>query len=114
MKALTQERDELKQDNLEPGNDLKKEHAETLSQLFEALRLLKDEQDRGAIDKPSLVTFRLSRVSSSRKTVIYQSINQSNFYSANIPSAARLSGATARSVFKYKSNQREGGRDLET
>ena len=30
------------------------------------------------------------------------SINQSNFYSANIPGVARLSGATARSVFKYK------------
>ena len=29
-------------------------------------------------------------------------INQSNFYSANIPSVARLSGATARLVFKYK------------
>ena len=29
-----------------------------------------------------------------------QSINQSNFYSANIPGIARLSGATARSVFK--------------
>ena len=27
-------------------------------------------------------------------------INQSNFYSANIPGIARLSGATARSVFK--------------
>ena len=34
--------------------------------------------------------------------VIYQSINQSNFYSANIPGVARLSGATDRSVFKYK------------
>ena len=31
-----------------------------------------------------------------------QSINQSIFYSANIPGVARLSGATARSVFKYK------------
>ena len=31
---------------------------------------------------------------------INQSINQSNFYSANIPGIARLSGATARSVFK--------------
>ena len=30
----------------------------------------------------------------------YQSINQSNFYSANIPGVARFSGATARSVFK--------------
>ena len=30
----------------------------------------------------------------------FQSINQSNFYSANIPGVARLSGATARSVFK--------------
>ena len=29
----------------------------------------------------------------------YQSINQSNFYSTNIPSKARLSGATAKSVF---------------
>ena len=32
----------------------------------------------------------------------YQSINQSNFYSANIPSKARLSGATAKSVFNSK------------
>ena len=31
---------------------------------------------------------------------INQSINQSNFYSANIPGVVRLSGATARSVFK--------------
>ena len=31
---------------------------------------------------------------------INQSINQSNFYSVNIPGVARLSGATARSVFK--------------
>ena len=31
---------------------------------------------------------------------INQSINQSNFYSANIPGVARLSGATARSVSK--------------
>ena len=30
------------------------------------------------------------------------SINQSNFYSANIPGVARLSGATARSVFKWE------------
>ena len=30
----------------------------------------------------------------------YQLINQSNFYSANMPGVARLSGATARSVFK--------------
>ena len=30
----------------------------------------------------------------------FQLINQSNFYSANIPSIARLSGTTARSVFK--------------
>ena len=33
---------------------------------------------------------------------INQSINQSHFYSANILGVARLSGATARSVFKYK------------
>ena len=32
----------------------------------------------------------------------YQSINQSNFYSANIPGEARLSGATAKSVFNSK------------
>ena len=31
-----------------------------------------------------------------------QSINQSNFYSTNIPGIARLSGATARSAFKYE------------
>ena len=30
------------------------------------------------------------------------SINQSNFYSANIPGEARLSGATAKSVFNSK------------
>ena len=33
---------------------------------------------------------------------INQPINQSNFYSTNIPGVARLSGATARSVFKGK------------
>ena len=33
---------------------------------------------------------------------INQSINQSNFYSANIPGKARLSGATAKSVFNSK------------
>ena len=32
----------------------------------------------------------------------YQSINQSNFYSANILSEARLSGTTAKSVFNSK------------
>ena len=31
--------------------------------------------------------------------MINQSINQSNFYSANIPRVARLSGATAKTVF---------------
>ena len=31
-----------------------------------------------------------------------QSINQSTFYGANIPSKARLSGATAKSVFNSK------------
>ena len=31
-----------------------------------------------------------------------QSNNQSNFYSANIPGKARLSGATAKSVFNSK------------
>ena len=35
-----------------------------------------------------------------KTSTAYQSINQSNFYSANIPGVARLSGATARSVFK--------------
>ena len=35
-------------------------------------------------------------------TMVNQSINRSNFYSANIPGVARLSGAKARSVFKYK------------
>ena len=33
-----------------------------------------------------------------------QSINQSNFYSANIPAVARLSGGTSRSVFKWCSD----------
>ena len=33
------------------------------------------------------------------------SINQSNFYSANIPGEARLSGATAKSVFNSKSRK---------
>ena len=33
-------------------------------------------------------------------SLINQSINQSNFYSANIPGVARLSGSTDRSVFK--------------
>ena len=36
------------------------------------------------------------------KGIINQSINQSNFYSANIPGEARLSGATAESVFNSK------------
>ena len=31
-----------------------------------------------------------------------ESINQSNLYSANIPGEARLSGATAKSVFNSK------------
>ena len=34
--------------------------------------------------------------------VAYQSINQSNFYSTNIPSEARLSGATVNLVFDCK------------
>ena len=34
--------------------------------------------------------------------LINQSINQSNFYSANIPGKARLSGTTAKSVFNSK------------
>ena len=33
---------------------------------------------------------------------INQSINQSNFYNANISGKARLSGATAKSVFNSK------------
>ena len=33
---------------------------------------------------------------------VYSFINQSNFYSANIPGKARLSGATAESVFNCK------------
>ena len=33
-------------------------------------------------------------------TFLYQSINQSNLYSAINPGVARLSGATARPVFK--------------
>ena len=32
----------------------------------------------------------------------HQSINQSNFYTANIPGEVRLSGATAKSVFNSK------------
>ena len=32
------------------------------------------------------------------KSGIYWSLNQSNFYSANIPSVARLSGATVKSA----------------
>ena len=36
------------------------------------------------------------------KSLAYQSINQLKFYSANIPSEARLSGATAESVFNSK------------
>ena len=31
--------------------------------------------------------------------IVHQSINQSNFYSPNIPDEARLGGATAESVF---------------
>ena len=36
------------------------------------------------------------------QTYINKSINQSNFYSANIPGEARLSGATAKSVLNSK------------
>ena len=36
---------------------------------------------------------------------INQSINQSNFYSADIPGEARLSGATNESVFNSKIDQ---------
>ena len=36
------------------------------------------------------------------ESIINQSINQSNFYGANIPGEARLSGATAESVFNSK------------
>ena len=41
-------------------------------------------------------------VDSEHTDVWWGSTNQSNFYSANIPSVARLSGTTARSLFKYK------------
>ena len=34
-----------------------------------------------------------------------QSINQSNFYSANIPGKAKLSGVTAKSVFNSKTEE---------
>ena len=44
----------------------------------------------------------ISAVSSSCFYRINQSINQSNLYSANIPGEARLSGATAKSVFNSK------------
>ena len=33
---------------------------------------------------------------------IFLYLYQSNFYSSNIPGVVRLSGATARSVFKYE------------
>ena len=36
---------------------------------------------------------------------VIQSINQSNFYSANIPSVARLSGATSESALNSKINE---------
>ena len=39
---------------------------------------------------------------SANRFVINQSINQSEFYSANIPGEARLSGVTAKSVFNSK------------
>ena len=39
------------------------------------------------------------------------SINQSNFYSPNIPSKARFSGATAKSVFNSKMDQKAMGSD---
>ena len=41
-------------------------------------------------------------VSKMNNNCVYISINQSNFYSANIPGEARLSGATAKSVFYSK------------
>ena len=37
---------------------------------------------------------------------INQSINQSNFYSTNTPGKARLSGATAESVFNSKIDEK--------
>ena len=37
-----------------------------------------------------------------RKVKFWSNINQSDFYSANIPGIARLSGATTKSVFKGK------------
>ena len=36
------------------------------------------------------------------EVLYYQSINQSNFYSANIPSVAWLSGVTSKSVLNSK------------
>ena len=43
-----------------------------------------------------------SRPANQNRCIINQSINQPNFYSANIPDEARLSGATAKSVFNSK------------
>ena len=52
-----------------------------------------------------------SKMHAANKTFLFEtdlicnlprSINQSNFYSANIPGEARLSGATAKSVFNSK------------
>ena len=45
------------------------------------------------------MTFQVNVSIALRYTVPFQSINQSNFHSTNIPLEARLSGATAISVF---------------
>ena len=47
---------------------------------------------------PRSHTFLANPVPLDQMNLCYQSVNQSNFYSANIPGVARLSGATARSA----------------
>ena len=47
----------------------------------------------------TLYRFTLVKKEGPSSAVFNQSINQSNFYSANIPGEARLSGATAKSEF---------------
>ena len=73
--------------------------------LMNKLKLNSDKTELLVIGKERqlcfLLRFSVSKLTQQKLLGIFnQSINQSNFYSANIPGVARLSGATARSVFK--------------
>ena len=62
--------------------------------------------ETGSIDLCNRVKYEVDRSWTGRDIQsINQSINQSNFYSANLPGKARLSGTTAKSVFNSKIDQ---------